>query len=107
MKGEKNWYICKNDHVLITVDRDQGTTPFMTPCRYPGCGTSGQSSFYRVDNRVRASHEWYKPKSVLILWFKYRLRKRGKWIYRSTIHHIEKGGLILRKIPWWRYDRGK
>jgi hypothetical protein len=49
MKQRLNKYTCQNcrGHV-ITVDRDEGTTPFMIGCMAtPGCDGDMYSSFYK------------------------------------------------------------
>lgn len=87
-KGKKNVYVCENDnHKMVTVDTDDGVTPFLTTC--PTCGKVMQSRMYRVDQSLVASHEWYKPTAE-------QLRKL--MATPDTIQHVEKGGLILRPI---------
>lgn len=49
---------CKS---IITVDRDEGTTPMMLGCRAsPGCSGLMHSSFYRGVSG-RPTFEWRKP----------------------------------------------
>lgn len=97
-KGMKNMYVCeKCSEGFITVDRDEGTTPFITDCKItPGCKGHAKSSFYRIfDQSVKASWEWYKPTED-------ELQKiiLGKTFYhaQSIRDHVKHGGLLLRKI---------
>ena len=69
-KGKKNRYICEHDpkHVITTIDRDDGTTPFMTVCETcRAANVPGKkgfrhpvmvSSFYRIPQGYPATHEW-------------------------------------------------
>lgn len=57
----KNLYRCPKGHETITVDRDEGVTPFMLLCRHSGCTEMAQSSFYQVDQKLVATVEFYKP----------------------------------------------
>lgn len=82
-KGLKNIYQCPNGHILITIDTDEGTTPFMTMC--PSCGERSTSRVYRVPQDLIPTHEWYKAKIK---------KNMSEW----TKDHIERGGLILRPI---------
>lgn len=89
-KGRKNIYVCDSckGHI-VTVDRDEGTTPFALQCECRlGCKGVMRSSMYRVfDQEIGASHEWYRP-SVL------ERAGLSEW----SRAHVEKGGLILRKV---------
>lgn len=99
-QGKKNRYTCELDekHVITTVDKDAGTTPFMTVCE--DCKAIGlkspqpgfrhpvmYSSFYRVPQGYPATHEWYRPDAA-------ETSKQNP----SVRQHIEMGGLLLRKI---------
>lgn len=87
--GKKNIYVCDTcfEHI-VTVVVDEGTTPFMTTCQATeGCRGLMQSSFYQVfDQRMKASHEWYRPPEL-------------EWSQHSPAvrHHLELGGLLLRE----------
>ena len=89
-KGKKNIYVCETckGHI-VTVDRDDGVTPFMLRCRAtPECTGMMKSSLYRVfDQDIGADHEWFRPDahSTMLLG-------------RGTQEHVEKGGLILRTV---------
>lgn len=87
MKGRLNIYTCEKcrGHI-VTRDIETGVTPFGTSCRAtPGCAGMMQSSVYHVqDQRIRASHVWYRPTINDLL-------KPG------TLEHVNKGGLLLRE----------
>lgn len=89
-EGKKNIYTCDTcfGHI-VTVDRDDGVTPFMINCRATiECVGTMRSSMYRVfDQSMRATFEWYKP-SVLEI---------GA-LESGARGHVDKGGLLLRKI---------
>lgn len=87
MKGKKNAYICQTcGKYTITIDRENGTTPFMIGCQAtPGCFGIAQSSFYRVANDKTPTHEWYKPQLSTLT---------DPW----ERDHVSKGGLLLREI---------
>lgn len=84
--GKKNVYTCRGcSKKLVTVDRDAGTTPFMTRCE--GCGGDMVSSFYNVDQNLVATHEWYRKSDR-------EIRKDPP----SWREHHNMGGLFLRRI---------
>lgn len=89
--GKKNIYTCPMEHQTITIDKDEGVTPFMIGCKHPGCSLPAQSAFYRVDPITSgpATHEWYKPDIVEIKTLE------GK---DQILGHIRQGGLLLREI---------
>lgn len=63
---KRNAYTCQGcNGTIITVDRDEGTTPFMLGCRATvECPGMMQSHFYRgsvVDSAAPATFEWRKP----------------------------------------------
>ena len=92
-KGKKNIYVCDTckGHV-VTMDRDHGVTPFMIECKATAfCNGMMKSSMYRVfDQDMRAGYEWYKPTAPVAVHLQ---------------HHVDQGGLLLRKItlsePEW------
>jgi hypothetical protein len=90
LQGKKNIYTCEacRGHV-VTVDKDAGTTPFMIGCKVTeGCNGKMTSSFYRVfDQKMAAAYEWYRPDATEIT-----------TLDSATRHHVELGGLLLRKI---------
>jgi hypothetical protein len=86
-KGRLNIYTCEacRGHI-VTRDVDAGVTPFMIRCEATAdCKGMMQSSFYRVyEQKMRASHVWYRPSSPQFL---------SAW----EREHVERGGLLLRK----------
>jgi len=87
--GKKNIYTCRKcrGHI-VTRDLEEGVTPFMIRCEAdPNCDGMMHSSFYRVfDGTLAASHEWFKPSVAQVL-------------EPGVRRHVEKGGLVLRRIP--------
>ncbi len=88
--GRKNIYQCQEClGIIATVDRDAGTTPFMIGCQVrSGCRGRMQSAFYRVFDAIQPTFEWYKPDEVEI-----------EKLDAGTRHHVDMGGLLLRRIP--------
>lgn len=86
--GAKNIYTCRacRGHI-VTRDVEPGVTPFMIRCEATtGCTGMMHSSFYRVfDGTMAASHEWYRPEVAQVM-------------EPGVRRHVEKGGLVLRKI---------
>lgn len=87
--GRKNAYVCKEcDGQTVTVDRDDGVTPFMLRCRATvGCRGFAQSSFYDCDQALAATHEWYAPSPSE------RLASS-----HAAQDHYRNGGLALRAV---------
>lgn len=86
-KGKKNIYVCdKCKGHVVTIDKDEGVTPFMIECKATiFCDGMMQSSFYRVfDQNMRADWEWYRPTAPEI-------------VKPHLQHHVDQGGLLLRK----------
>jgi hypothetical protein len=86
---------------VVTIDRDEGVTPFMIQC--PSCGTHGaQSCFYRVrcsaSDSITPSHEWYMPDEGEIA----EMLCEPELVSTVT-DHIRRGGLLLREIGGPRY----
>ena len=49
----------------MTVDIDEGTTPFAIECKADKkCDGTMYSSFYRTNQLLTPEFEWYKPKSI-------------------------------------------
>lgn len=72
---------------IVTVDLVDGVTPFAIDCRAtPGCAGLMYSSFYQCDQGLRPEWEWYKPAN---------LKGLNDW----EREHVQKGGLILQRIP--------
>lgn len=94
MKGKINRYVCeKCGQATITVDSDDGTTPFMTTCTKKDCKGIAQSCFYQCGQSIKPTHEWYRPIHGEMALIK----------DQATRDHIAKGGLILRAIKKRKY----
>jgi hypothetical protein len=96
MSGEtrKNIYTCPKGHHTVTVDVDDGVTPFMLRCRQKdddgkhNCTEMARSHMYRltpIEQAMEPEYEWFKPLSL-------------KGLSREMKEHVKKGGLELRKI---------
>lgn len=77
----------------VTVDVDEGVTPFMLGCRASGqegdCTGTAESAMYRVpEDAPPADWEWYRPDDAELA----RIKKRS----RSLFEHVQHGGLVLR-----------
>lgn len=95
--GRRNAYRCEADpsHVIVTIDREPGVTPFMTVCeRCRAAGVKGQagmsapvmlSSMYRVPQDLHPTHEWYRPDTL-------------EGLSAGVLEHVRNGGLLLRPI---------
>lgn len=88
-KQKKNIYTCDrcSGHI-VTVDIDDGVTPFMIACEATQkCHGMMRSSMYRVfDQTLKASHEWYRPSPAT-----------GGNLSAGALDHVMKGGLLLRQ----------
>lgn len=85
-KDKINVYTCPVGHQTITIDRDQGTTPFMMGCKHEGCKQMAQSCMY--NNAVQSltpEYEWYKPLDI-------------KKVPKHFVEHVNMGGLLIRNI---------
>lgn len=90
-QGKINVYICSCGAEMVTRDVDDGVTPFMTDCEK--CGKFMQSSFYKVDQGLQPTHEWYRPGP--------EMRKKLSTSlagFKLLRDHVDRGGLILREI---------
>ncbi len=85
-----NVYTCSAGHQTVTIDRDKGTTPFMIGCVESGrlCNRDAMSSCYQVDQSLVPTHEWYAP-----------TERQAKRLHPAERDHVERGGLLLRRIP--------
>ena len=93
MRNDINVYQCNNGHDTVTIDRDEGTTPFITTC--PVCKERSQSRLYRVDQGMIPTHEWYRPTGAEID----DICIDKPWEQQRMIrHHVSRGGLLLREI---------
>jgi hypothetical protein len=88
--GKVNVYTCpKCGREMVTVDRDEGVTPFMLRCRVTlDCDGMAESCLYRPPpDHGPPMFEWYKP-----------TEKQLKKAEPSMRHHAEQGGLFIRGI---------
>lgn len=86
-RGRINVYTCDTcGGQIVTVDRDEGVTPFMLTCRFipEYCDGSMVSALYRVDQLLKPTHEWYKPDKPPQ--------------DPAMRQHVEMGGLLIRRI---------
>jgi len=86
--GKKNVYVCQEcGHSTVTIDVDDGTTPFLTGCTKEGCKGTAQSQCYQVLEPLVPTHEWYRirdPNDRILQ------HPAAKW-------HHNHGGLFLRE----------
>lgn len=100
-QGQKNIYVCRDcGYQMITIDRDEGTTPFTTACirsckaknagLYRDKGTM-ESRFYNprfIPPNEKPTHEWYRPDD----------REIRDIRNPNILQHVAMGGLMLRRI---------
>lgn len=82
-----NAYTCEAGHQLVTVDRQNGVTPFIIGCRRSGCKEPASSSFYRVGQDLTPTYEWYRPSF-----------REYETLDAYAQGHVRNGGLLLREI---------
>jgi hypothetical protein len=89
--NKKNVYTCRLcGGSIVTIDIDEGVTPFMIECKAnEDCDGVMHSSFYSVDQSLEPEFEWYKPTSFDHYPSEYR---------KDMIRHVEDGGLDIRRI---------
>ena len=91
--GQINAYTCiKCGEDTVTVNRDEGVTPFIIGCRagFPDtCNGEARSQCYNVSQALVPTHVWYRPDEAETK----RLEKRHGEV---TGEHIRQGGLWLR-----------
>lgn len=96
--GKLNRYTCRDcGHVTITIDRVDGTTPFITGCTVDGCDGPAYSSLYQVEPDDQPTYEWYLPALASFD------RETEPDLYR----HVERGGLLKRPIAGAMGGRGR
>ncbi len=89
-QGKINVYVCQKCRGrTVTIDTDDGTTPFMIKCRSAGgCHEAmAESSFYRVNQNLIPTYEWYRPVGEELAALEGEMKE-----------HVDKGGLCLRRI---------
>lgn len=95
-KNKVNVYRCNAGHLTVTVDKDEGTTPFIITC--PKCGggpdysggpndNSAKSRFYNCYQFIRPEYEWYAPSAEEV-----------EILSPGAKEHVNMGGLLKRKI---------
>lgn len=90
--GKVNAYICSScKGRIITKNRQEGTTPFQVSCHATeGCQGTMFSQFYRVDQHLVPTHEWFTPRTA---------GERRRWLRDPyTADHVKQGGLLLREV---------
>jgi hypothetical protein len=90
-RSKFNRYTCQQcGQGIITVDADEGTTPFMLGCRAtPKCDGMMMSSFYRVsESEGPATFAWRKPTKA-----EYKRASSGMQ------QHFDMGGLDIYPLP--------
>jgi len=105
--GAINAYKCPVcDGLTVTRNLVDGTTPFLITCRAtPGCVGVAQSQFYKVDQSLQPTAEWFKPKQAELSehirqameMFKIPPAQR-RHVERDVREHVRLGGLLLRDI---------
>jgi predicted nucleic acid-binding Zn-ribbon protein len=90
-QGKKNVYMCpKCGHGFVTIDIDEGVTPFLTGCLHSGCNGLAVSFCYRAPQDiladVRPALEWYRPTGEDLAALK-----------PASLDHVARGGLLSRK----------
>ncbi len=90
-KDQKNAYTCDRCHQnIITIDRDDGVTPFMLACRATaGCTGTMRSQFYFQNERTLSppQYEWRKP-----------TRQEYANMSPAMRQHIDIGGLDIYPV---------
>jgi hypothetical protein len=88
MSERLNRYTCRDcRQSIITVDRDEGVTPFMLLCRATeGCRGFSYSSMYRGVTGT-PTYEWRKPTPAEYLAYPPAMRE-----------HVDQGGLDIHPI---------
>lgn len=86
-KGQKNNYKCqKCNGAIVTVDVDDGVTPFAIDCRATeDCDGLMYSSFYSNQQSLPAQYEWFKPENF-------------DGYAPDMQEHFRKGGLDIRPV---------
>lgn len=90
--GAVNVYVCRTcKGRIVTKNRQEGTTPFMTGCHAtPDCKGTMQSMGYRVNQDEVPTHEWFRPVTT---------GERRRWLRDpGTAEHVRMGGLVLREV---------
>ena len=92
--GKKNEYVCGDGHRTVTVDRVAGTTPMMVGCLREGCPREAYSAWYKVDQELVPTHEWYAPTDAHLT----AMYGADPVLLSQMRSHVRMGGLDIRKI---------
>lgn len=68
-KGKKNRYVCDTcGRSIITINRDEGTTPFQICCCESGtqCPGGMSSALCRLADDPKPTHQWIRPTEAQI-----------------------------------------
>lgn len=103
--GKKNQYCCIScNRVIVTVDKNRGTTPFVIGCVFPDCDGEMRSGFYHEGfQKLTPKWEWFKPndKELERITAEQAQELPPSWreglIFANQAHR-ERGGLFLRRI---------
>ena len=90
-QGAENAYTCQTCRkTVVTINRAEGTTPFMLSCQVTaGCSGRMTSHFYKLpQDAPEPSIEWYRPAT------RRAIRRLSDW----ERDHVQRGGLLYRKI---------
>ena len=85
-----NRYVCQGcGKSIVTINCDEGTTPFMLICKFKCLPPIGMySSFYKVDADMEPTYEWYRPVG----------EEYDNLSQDERENHVDLGGLLLREI---------
>lgn len=90
--GSRNAYTCQQClTTIVTVDNDEGTTPFMMACTAKPCAGMMQSHCYKgsaVTGTREPTFEWRKPTPE-------EYKAEG----RAMRQHFDMGGLDIHPLP--------
>lgn len=97
--GRINEYVCeKCGGITRTINRNEGTTPFLIRCRLAtiGCDGMAKSSFYRVSQQKLPGYEWILPTpKEFDEWVKSHKEEDHR---EALAQHVAKGGMLLCKL---------
>lgn len=108
-RGMINVYTCSKGHETVTLNLDDGTTPFLIGCKFPCCIEVAYSAFYRVDQggTKRPMYVWEKinPTHDECLAMLKKEHKAKDWtdeqwdtVTEETLEYYRQGGLHLRHV---------
>lgn len=87
--GQVNVYICEScAGSTVTIDRENGVTPFLIDCQIKGCNGVARSSFYAVPQELIPQYEWRKPTKTEYYQLPVSTRRE----------HVDRGGLMMYPI---------